>query len=815
MSQGNFGDQKFSDQSNRQHHQQQINHNRNLNKENQNIASLNQQKTRLLSCQKLFNNICCSPYHRIIKDYYIEKINNLRNNDSHITNLFLFNEMLRRHVLDEDDKKLLLMILTLKKKSLLFRIIDTLTAPIPPSKNFDLELLESRVRVLINLLESIIFNKDSITLFVSSSFSTKTKTKNCFNTIFLQVQKFKSQYKDFLKEISWADEVSLFSTDSSSPTESSSIHIFPVNSFYHSYNRNNSYSYHHHDSPFPSSSSPPSPPSTTTKFTRETFLKYHLKFLFSYLNNILKIFNNTNDDSECDCDGNGLQFVRVNLEIENFLKNLLKSIKKHNNTVGLRFYIKRLSCIPENIGILRFGERLWLEYIWMYTDFNLWTFSSTTSRTTSMMNYFSCSSRINKKKKNLLWFGILDLIDQELITTFSERKSTLTIIYYYLKESLNNTNGLSIKLKSSEILLKLSLKRSKLFKDLCILGCKHKISIDTFQNIEKFSRYRCPQCRHIIQDENCTTSTPFPPITKKSKSMCSSYYTNTYQEPLLVFDPPLENTTIMAPSIYTNNYNPNFYNNAVATDNTIVNHFDNRETITSNETDESQLIQDMFDKDLKRVCLFFKLPKRKHPAQENLYKSLSARNYSEALNWCTRLLKCYPNTYSIRCIRAFINLLSHKNYFSALLDIDIAIKLKPKRSQAFYLRGEIYRRLGTLRSSKDRHLNNNNYFNELALINHVKALEYSFDDPIILSIKGALLYMMGRYTEAIRDLNRSLDNYPHNIYALGYRGAICNKLGFNNRAIVDFNAALTLLKSHKNRRLENNSKSNQHDPNTC
>ncbi|CAI2165040.1 6349_t:CDS:2 [Funneliformis geosporum] len=642
-----------------------------------------------------------------------------------------------------------------------------------------LEKLENRIKTITSVLELIVFNIETIRLDADFYEQISDQLKNCV-----------SRYRNYPSVTSWATSLN---------------HYIPK---------------------------------------EETIHKYNFEFLLEYIFDLLKVLQK-----------NELQFRKVNLRVDHFLKDLVGSLgnlgfdgcigknipssslpleqrwERLRNTCDfghlvspfftnyyllkkIKMSIQTWSYEGNKIMISKYGKRLLLEFMWMHAD-NVWFEEMKCDR---KMNSSNDEILTQGQLKNIVFlFGILDLMQSYMIE--SEDLSTLALVYFFVKESLQKTTSAPIQIKSTVILLQLYFRDGNFFKiieqdfesylldlckesteamtcfktfllaiklklcqeislndilfenlrdtnflsqiqnggkisnmnknmvdiiademmcsvtlepgeNLCILGCKHIISHETFLNILRTSKYTCPQCRQDI-----LVSTP--PILM-SRATRGNYFST----PLLNFD----SATISSPTVFNfeeglPNHKSNIHNEPC------------------------------------RIWWPLKMAKKLHPAYNEAVKALNNKRYEESVLWLTCLLKHYPSSYSTRCDRAFINSLLLGQHFRALGDLNIALCIKTKSPHAWYLRGEIIRRIGHY---------------EDALVDINRSLHLSSENAISYGIRGAILYKLKRFNEALEDLNCSLQKLPNNGYCLSFRGATLMKIGLKNEALADFNKALEI-----------------------
>ncbi|GBB99285.1 hypothetical protein RclHR1_03470020 [Rhizophagus clarus] len=601
----------------------------------------------------------------------------------------------------------------------------------------------------------------------------------------------------------------------------------------------------------------------------ETIHKYNLELLLEYIFSILKILRD-----------NELQFRKVNLHVDHFLKVLVNSIeysgKKSPSFPSLKqswenlrntcdfgdsispfftdyYLLKKIKSTIQNWSyegdkkmISKFGKWFLMEFMWMHAD-NLWIEEMKYNRKKSSNDEILTQYQL----KNIIFlYGILNIIENFIIE--SENLPILALAYYFAKEFLTKTKSAPIQIISTVILLKLYFKVGNTFKiidqdfdryfqdlnnedieaatrfksflsdikpklyqeftsnynntifnnlqgtillpqtqihmsrikydelsnksliemiademtcsvtlepseSLCILGCDHTISHESFLNLSIMTKYRCPQCRQNIKDNECiflplnniysyfyihfvTTELVGTPPILAIKATRSHYFSN----PLLSFG-SLPTSTCLDPYYIQSESLPNQRSN------------------THNE--------------LPKIRWPLKVSKKLHPAHNEAIKALNNKKYEETVLWLTCLLQQYPNSFSTRCDRAFINSFLLNKPYLALGDLNIALSLKTKSAHAWNLRAETFRRIG--------------YYDD-ALQDLNRALQLAPNNAISYGIRGALFYKMKRFNESLEDLKYSLQQLPNNGFCLGFLGAALIKLGLNDDALSKFNKALEI-----------------------
>ncbi|CAG8728110.1 15109_t:CDS:2 [Gigaspora margarita] len=177
----------------------------------------------------------------------------------------------------------------------------------------------------------------------------------------------------------------------------------------------------------------------------------------------------------------------------------------------------------------------------------------------------------------------------------------------------------------------------------------------------------------------------------------------------------------------------------------------------------------------KILYIFKKSSKNNNPNYKKAIQALKNLKYNEAINLFTQILKEYPNSYSIRCDRAYAAY-QIGDWNRAINDLNYAISKKPKKTRAYSLRGEVYR----LRSMYEKALGDLN--------KSLKIQKCIF----ALRSRAEIYISTQRYKEALLDLDLALGMKPQNVFIIVRRAKIYCLLGLYNKALKDLNYALEL-----------------------
>ncbi|GBC07944.1 hypothetical protein RclHR1_00780024 [Rhizophagus clarus] len=565
----------------------------------------------------------------------------------------------------------------------------------------------------------------------------------------------------------------------------------------------------------------------------------------------------------------------------------------------------------EGIINKKFAEMLLMEYIWSFLE-REWNNVTEKSILDSQVKFDEVSNKVSKTLRNtgnflsnltdneplvlphILWFGILDLA-LKLIQK-STRTATYGLCYYLTIESLNKAPSNFIQFKVIEILLHLHnidnqtfsmieddfnqfvqrlkkyLEDRKILNDidkekgkgkgkslnqnaiylnkqisnssniidviageitcpisseptdqLCILKCQHILSLN---NLKKLKQKRCPICREKLENNNVR----YLPQNTIYKNLYSQFFKAGY----ILSTDELENSEQITNDQYDND-----------SDNT--------------EVDLILTKKKKFMKAIKLNSNIFssilpKISRKQHPIYLNIIKELNGKYYHKAEYLCKEFLELFPESYSVRCILAYIYRCL-KNYKQAHLYLKEAIELKPKKPIAYFICGEIF----ILQNEYDKALNNlnvlleykikpsnlhtiirNSYFYNYSIFNcnnpifsynnalenynialksdpnnnlYLKNCAYIFqkqedyvnclrmlnrllnindEDSLILCYYGEILKYLGKYKEAVRYFTKANIIDPENIHNLNKRAIAYFILQEYNKALIDLGKVIQL-----------------------
>lgn len=210
---------------------------------------------------------------------------------------------------------------------------------------------------------------------------------------------------------------------------------------------------------------------------------------------------------------------------------------------------------------------------------------------------------------------------------------------------------------------------------------------------------------------------------------------------------------------------------------------------------------------------FLKLPKKISPTNSKANKALNAKDYRQALKYLDELVRDYPDSYNVRCDRSEVYFHLGNNR-RALDDATSALKRKPDKSRAYYIRGFIFDRdrdyMASLKDlSKGLNISpdDSNAHKALKICARIhyeqnkldltiselnKALKFDPFDTWVLQTRGEIYFTQRKYHDSLEDLTKLLLLEPDNHTALILKGLLYKKLERYDDALKDFNEALSM-----------------------
>ncbi|CAG8624054.1 4231_t:CDS:1, partial [Dentiscutata heterogama] len=138
----------------------------------------------------------------------------------------------------------------------------------------------------------------------------------------------------------------------------------------------------------------------------------------------------------------------------------------------------------------------------------------------------------------------------------------------------------------------------------------------------------------------------------------------------------------------------------------------------------------------------FGLIKKRSLAYKQAEASLKNEDYVLAIYWLNYILETWPDSYSIRCKRAWA-LQQVGDLYQAISDLNIAAYLKPSKTDAWNLLASVYIRMGVPK---------------LALHHISQALKLDQGNPQFLLMRSTIYKKLCQHENALRDLDLILSS---------------------------------------------------------
>ena len=147
-----------------------------------------------------------------------------------------------------------------------------------------------------------------------------------------------------------------------------------------------------------------------------------------------------------------------------------------------------------------------------------------------------------------------------------------------------------------------------------------------------------------------------------------------------------------------------------------------------------------------------------------IYKSLYNQNYPEVINQAERLKARYPNDNTLYYLQGYAYFQT-KNEALALQCFSKAISLNRNKGDVYHWRGMMYQRAGRYKEALDdmnRAIGDKNTPIQLGELDKLRGYNPSpeFHHPRMYFFRAVTNKSLGRYTEAMSDLNRAFDLSP-------------------------------------------------------
>ncbi|GBC06598.1 hypothetical protein RclHR1_06950004 [Rhizophagus clarus] len=383
-------------------------------------------------------------------------------------------------------------------------------------------------------------------------------------------------------------------------------------------------------------------------------------------------------------------------------------------------------------------------------------------------------THLSEKFQNLLIFIKKKYLeDYKIIGDIDKGKGkNLNQNAMYLEKQISNSHSV-IGIIADEMTCPIS---SEPTDQLCILKCQHILSLN---NLKRLKQKICPICREEFEDNDIK----YLPQ--------NNIYKNLYPQ------------LIDAGHILSEN-SEQITNDQCDSD--------------SNNTDIDLILtkKRSFVKTIKLNSNIFSLilpriSRKQHPIYQNIVKELDEKYYQKAEYLCGEYLELFPESYSVRCILAYIYRCL-KNYEQAHLNLNEAIELKPKKSIAYFIRGEIF----FWQNEYNEAINNLNislryktkpiinlhiilgnsflrasYYSN-ALRNYNIALRNDSNDNLCLKNCAYIFEKQEYYLGCLKILKKLVNINVKDSLILCYYGEILGNLGKYNEAVTYFTKAYTI-----------------------
>ncbi|PKY53589.1 hypothetical protein RhiirA4_499290 [Rhizophagus irregularis] len=256
---------------------------------------------------------------------------------------------------------------------------------------------------------------------------------------------------------------------------------------------------------------------------------------------------------------------------------------------------------------------------------------------------------------------------------------------------------------------------------LCILKCQHILSLNNLKNLKQ---KQCPICRKKLENNDIR----YLPQNTVYKNLYSQFFDAGHILPTI----ELENSEQITNDRYD----------------------------SDSDNSEVDLILTKKKKFMKAIKLntttmlssiFSRVSRKQHPIYQNIIEELNGKYYQKAESLCKEYLELFSESYSVRCILAYIYKCL-KNYGQAYLYLEEAINLKQKKPIAYFIYGDIF----FCQSEYDKAIN---------ILNVL--LGYKFKSIVNLHIiLGNSFFKKSHYDNALKNYNIALKNDPNNSLCL-------------------------------------------------
>ncbi|CAG8668559.1 22121_t:CDS:2, partial [Dentiscutata erythropus] len=431
-------------------------------------------------------------------------------------------------------------------------------------------------------------------------------------------------------------------------------------------------------------------------------------------------------------------------------------------------------------------ERELVEELWFHASVE-WSIQRQDSNYESKEAYDTTAQNINSflgneplARDKSFWFGILDIAQELAIRSKSFK--TLSYIYYLALQSLQRARGNYIRSKAIELLITLATRHSMYISEFKVNFVEFLVGLN---NHGPYEREKCQKLFNI-------TIRRFYLYRYMTDDYIKKYYNTVYQsEAGNSFTSNLSAKETVPLDIIanelvcpiTNDYNKAFkklpcrhylseigikgWAEECKSNNKLFSCCICRAEFQDKEVKDaplSTLYRDMYNH-LDSIGYLFKqetitaflppeviigvqqnsrtkikvlgLIKKRSLAYKQAKASLKNEDYVLAIYWLNNILETWPDSYSIRCKRAWA-LQQVGDLYQAISDLNIAAHLKPSKTNAWNLLASVYIQMGVPK---------------LALRHISQALELDQGNPQFLLMRSTIYKRLHQHEHALRDLD--------------------------------------------------------------
>ncbi|RIA80220.1 hypothetical protein C1645_839104 [Glomus cerebriforme] len=518
-------------------------------------------------------------------------------------------------------------------------------------------------------------------------------------------------------------------------------------------------------------------------FMRNYNIGFLLWILRDMIHDMYAMFNQTSDITVVDLDI--VEDERITSDVNT---QLLKVFNFKNPVSSWYSQWKKLFIILQNlINSKNLDERILLEQLWSYGLEELKQPKDEWDDTIQNINALILHGNDPTIARSL-WFGILDL-SQELATT-TQSLANLVFIYYLALQSLQNAPNIHIRSKAIEVLIIISKKHKMLnaqfvidFQDM--LKVLREVSSNhavKFQKLFNIISRRCLVAQNIIfhksqfndqitsgldrnikaddqsqkQIYDILSSELTCPITqdmseKFQKLPCGHFlsvqaietWSDECRSKEKLFSCCLCRSEFQFEEIQDEQISAmhqGLYQQLILVKD--ISNIQNNMNILGKLAPFSLINSNQEIRGKKKTLGMFK---KAHPAYSKAKTAIKEEKFPIAIFWLNRLLDNWPDSYSIRCERAYA-LQQLGDFHQSICDLNIAVHFNPKKIQAWCLLGSVYHQMEN---------------NKLALLHVTKALNLEPTNQQGLLTRGLIYTKMNRTNDALKDFDTLLNLDSH------------------------------------------------------